>query len=96
VVYVEKRVVSGGYLPAMLDHLEAKQVDTGVNCTLWLTDDPAVFADVREVDGVKVVSPLQLYLDLRVLAGRGEEAAQEILEKELPRLLPRSHGGGRG
>jgi hypothetical protein len=59
-----------------------------VNCTLWITDDPAVFSDAREVDGVKVVSPLQLYLDLKVLAGRGDDAAQEILEKELHSLLP--------
>jgi hypothetical protein len=90
VVYVDKKVVSGGHLNTLLHHLEAKQVDTGANCTLWLTDDPAVFTDAREIDGVKLVSPLQLYLDSRVLTGRGEEAAQEILEKELPRLLPRS------
>jgi hypothetical protein len=54
-----------------------------VNCTLWLTDDPAVFTDAKQIKGVKVVSPLQLYLDLKLLAGRGEEAADEILQKEL-------------
>lgn len=90
VVYVDKKVVSGGNLTTLLDQLEARQVDTGVNCTLWVTDDPAVFSDAREVEGVRLVSPLQLYLDLKALAGRGEEAAQEVLEKELPMLLPGS------
>ena len=52
--------------------------------------DAAVFTDAREVDGVRVISPLQLYLDLRALAGRGEDAAQEILEKQLHPLLAAS------
>jgi hypothetical protein len=88
VVYIDKKVVSGANLKALLGHIDAREVDSGANCTLWITDDPAVFFDAREVDGMMVVSPLQLYLDLKVLAGRGEDAAQEILEKELPTLLP--------
>lgn len=99
-VYIDKKVESGTNLKSLLSHIDAREVDTGANCTLWITDDPAVFSDSREVDGVKVVSPLQLYLDLKVLAGRGEDAAQEILEKELHTLLPdsrhkseQSHGG---
>lgn len=88
VVFIDKKVETEDKLKALLRHLDAREVDTGVNCTLWITDDPAVFSDAREVDGVKVVSPLQLYLDLKVLAGRGEDAAQDILEKELHTLLP--------
>jgi hypothetical protein len=90
VVYIDKKVASETNLKTLLGHIDAREVDTGANCTLWITDDPAVFSDTREVDGVKVVSPLQLYLDLKVLAGRGEDAAQEILEKELRTLLPDS------
>lgn len=90
VVYIDKKVESEANLKALLSHIDAKDVDTGMNCALWITDDSAVFSDAREVDGVKVVSPLQLYLDLKVLAGRGEDAAEEILEKELPTLLPDS------
>ncbi len=86
-VYIDRKVESGSSLKALLRHLDAREVDTGANCTLWITDDPAVFTDAREFDGVKVVSPLQLYLDLKVLAGRGEDAAQEILERELQPLL---------
>jgi len=87
VVYIDKKIASEANLTALLDQIDAREVDTGVNCTLWLTDDTAVFANAREVDGVRIVSPLQLYLDLKMLAGRGEEAAQEVLEKELHTLL---------
>jgi hypothetical protein len=87
VVYMDRKVVSEDKFKALLDYLSAKEVDTGVNCTVWLTDDSAVFSDSREVDGVRIVSPIQLYLDLKNLPGRGEEAAQEVLQKELRTLL---------
>jgi hypothetical protein len=90
VFYLDRKVESGTSLNAFLGHLDAREVDTGANCTLWITDDSAVFTNARELDGVKVVSPLQLYLDLKALAGRGEDAAQEILEKELHPLLAAS------
>jgi len=91
VAYIDKKLAMDASLKDdLLAHLDAREVDTGVNCTLWLTDDPAVFTDAKEIDRVRIVSPLQLYLDLKVLAGRGEEAAQEILEKELRPLLSAS------
>jgi hypothetical protein len=90
VVYLDRKVESDTNLKALLGHMDARKVDTGANCTLWITDDPAVFTDASDINGVKVVSPLQLYLDLKVLAGRGEDAAQEILEKELHPLLAAS------
>jgi hypothetical protein len=86
VFYIDKKILSGGNLMLLLKHVDAKEVDTGANCTLWITNDPAVFIDAREVDGVQVVSPLQLYLDLKILPGRGADAAQEILERELHAL----------
>ena len=67
----------------LLDFIGAKRVETGANIALWLAGDPAVFYDMRSVSGLNVVSPLQLYLDLRRLAGRGEEAAQEVFEREI-------------
>jgi hypothetical protein len=90
VVYIDRKLESEANLKALLGHIDARKVDTGANCTLWITDDPAVFTDARDIDGVRVVSPLQVYLDLKVLAGRGEDAAQEILEKELHPLLAAS------
>jgi hypothetical protein len=87
VVYVDKSMESQSNLIDFLEHIDAKKVDTGANCTIWLTDDPAVFSDARELDEVSIVSPLQLYLDLRQLAGRGEEAAEEIAAKKLQELF---------
>jgi hypothetical protein len=88
VAYVDWKVIADSVLPSLLDHIDAREVDTGANCLLWITDDPAVFTDAMEINGLKVVSPLQLYLDLKILPGRGEEAAQEVLHKELSALLP--------
>jgi hypothetical protein len=87
VIYIDKKVASEANLSALLRHIDAREVDTGANCTLWITDDPAVFVDSGEIDAVNIVSPLQLYLDLMTLPGRGEEAAQEILRTKLPDAL---------
>ena len=34
----------------------------------------------NEFDGIRIVSPVQLYLDLKGITGRGEEAAQALLD----------------
>jgi hypothetical protein len=83
VVYLDRKLETGRKLKDLLEVIDAREVDSGANCTLWLTDDPAVFTDAKEFDGINVVSPLQLYLDLKVLSGRGEEAAQEIFTSVL-------------
>jgi hypothetical protein len=63
----------------------AKRVDTGANAVLWRTYDPAVFLGERLLGDppLKSVSALQLYLDLKQLHGRGEEAAQAVHEAEI-------------
>ena len=63
----------------------AKRVDSGANVVLWQTYDPAVFVGERPLGDppLKTVSPLQLYLDLRQLHGRGEEAAQAVYDAEI-------------
>ena len=43
----------------------------------------SVFHGVRSIDGIQVVSDLQLYLDLRRFPVRGEEAAERILAGRL-------------
>lgn len=63
--------------------LGLKPVSTGANLVVSAPFDSFVFYDQREVSGVSVVSPIQLYLDLIGESGRGEEAAQEILEKAI-------------
>lgn len=83
VAYIDSKLETDDKLKSLLTHIDAREVDSGANCTLWITDDPAVFTDAKVLDGVSVVSPLQLYLDLMALAGRGKDAAQEIFQKEL-------------
>jgi hypothetical protein len=63
----------------------AKRVDSGANVVLWQTYDPAVFLGERPLGDppIKTVSPLQLYLDLKQLHGRGEEAAQAVYDAEI-------------
>jgi len=96
VAYIDRKLETGNRLKSLLEHIDAREVDTGANCTLWIMDDPAVFTDAKEFDGVTLVSPLQLYLDLMALSGRGKDAAQEIFERELRPLLavgePKSGG----
>jgi len=83
VLYIDKAVAITGKLSDLFRCIDARGVDTGANCTLWLTDEPAVFKGSKNFDGVNAVSPIQLYLDLKVLPGRGEEAAKELYDREI-------------
>jgi hypothetical protein len=60
-----------------------KPVDSGGNVILLEPYDDGVFEGARDLYGMRAVSPVQLYLDLRSMPGRGEEAAEEILVREL-------------
>lgn len=66
-----------------LSLLELKEVADGANVSMLLPYDDGVFFDAREKDGLRIVSPIQTFLDLSSYRGRGEEAAQEILDKEI-------------
>ncbi len=61
--------------------LGLKKVDSGANVTLLRPYDAGVYLGSRELDEVRTVSPVQAYLDLTGLKGRGEEAASAILEE---------------
>lgn len=71
----------GASLDELPDLLELKPVTSGANVSLLAPFDAGVFAGARTIDGIRVVSPVQLYLDLRSFRGRGEEAAQALLEQ---------------
>ena len=43
--------------------------------------EPALLVLAREAPGLPIVSSPRLYADLRVLGGRGEEAAQHVREE---------------
>ena len=59
--------------------LNLKEVESGANVTLLGPYDEGVFYGTGEIEGFRVVSPLQIYLDLKGYKGRGEEAAEAIL-----------------
>jgi hypothetical protein len=63
--------------------LNLKQVSTGPNVTILEPYDEGVFYRLQDVKGMKVVSDVQLYLDLKSNKERGEEAASFILEQRL-------------
>ncbi len=75
------------YVRSSMDSLalntRLKPVDSGGNVLLLKPYDDGVFNNTRLQYEMRTVSPVQLYLDLQSMAGRGEEAAEEILTREL-------------
>ena len=65
----------------LTETLEIKPVDSGANVMLLKPYDDGVFYGTQDLEGSMVVSPVQNYLDLRSFRGRGEEAAEILLEK---------------
>jgi len=65
--------------------LSLKEVTSGANVALLIPYDEGVFYGARSIDGIYVASPVQVYLDLLKVKGRGEEAAQTILDEVIRR-----------
>ena len=61
--------------------LGIKEVASGSNVSLLTPYDEGVFYGLREIDGIRIASPIQIYLDLLGFRGRGEEAATALLEE---------------
>lgn len=61
--------------------LGLKEVPSGANVSLLTPYDDGVFYGASEIDGIRVASPIQVYLDLSSSRGRGEEAAAALLEE---------------
>ena len=78
---------STAYVGAQVDDISArlglKAVSSGANVSLIEPYDGGVLAGSRDVDGIRIASAVQTYLDLLSLKGRGEEAAQAILEQAI-------------
>ena len=68
-------------LPALAESLGISPIERSGNVKLVTPYDEGVFYGSKVVDGVRVVSPVQLYVDLFNHPGRGEEAAEKLLEK---------------
>jgi len=63
--------------------LELKEVTTGPNFSILEPYDDGVFYGSRTIKGIRVVSDVQLYVDLVNYKGRGEESAKFLLEQRL-------------
>lgn len=64
----------------------AKEVESGANLVLLSPFDRSVFAR-RLAAPEQTTSPMQTYLDLQSMAGRGSEAAEAVFEKHLRKSL---------
>lgn len=73
----------GRNIGSVANQLSLKEVPSGPNFTILEPYDEGVFYGSREVDGLKVVSDVQLYLDLVSFKGRGEESAKFLLEQRI-------------
>jgi hypothetical protein len=63
--------------------LNLKIVSTGSNVNLLEPYDAGVLYGAQEINGEKVVSDIQLYLDLQSYSGRGDEAAKSLFDNRL-------------
>ncbi|MHB1032967.1 MAG: type IV toxin-antitoxin system AbiEi family antitoxin [Pirellulaceae bacterium] len=73
------------YVPDSPDQVASrlglKTVPSGANVSLVVPYDEGVYYGAEDIGGTWIVSPIQLYLDLRRMKGRGEEAADALLEE---------------
>jgi hypothetical protein len=76
--YQRSQVYWAGEPAELADALGFKAAENGANIQVLTPRDDAVFLQGDEIDGVPVVSPLQLYLDLQRDPARGEEAAEQL------------------
>lgn len=66
--------------------LDLKEVTSGPNITLLKPYDESILWGIQDINGINVVSDVQLYLDLLSYKGRGEEAAKYLFENRLKRI----------
>jgi hypothetical protein len=79
-----------GNIGEIAGQLELKSVASGANISLVEPYDDGVFNGAKIKNTVKVTSPLQTYLDLCGIKGRGEEAAEFLKEKVMQPTWPKN------
>jgi hypothetical protein len=68
---------------AVLKQIEFSEEPKGANLWLALPDDEGVFHGSQVVEGIRCVSPVQTYLDLKAQPERAKDAAAELRRKLL-------------
>lgn len=66
--------------------LELKEVSSGANVLLLDPYDEGIFYGSQSVGNDQIVSPIQIYLDLMSISGRGEEAGEVIMEQAIKNI----------
>jgi len=75
-------MVSDDWVDKVLTALAAKEVDSGDNLVLLVPPDGGPFYESEQREGsLPYTNPLQTYLDVSHLPGRGEEAAEAVLNQ---------------
>ena len=85
-VYVGKVLQRPSIFASFCAECNAKEVDSGANLVLLTPFDQSVFVRCTSTPD-RTTSPLQTYLDLQSLAGRGSEAAEAVFEKHFRERL---------
>jgi len=64
--------------------VEAKPVESGENLIVFIPNDSGVFYGMdKGKDRLACTNPIQTYIDLAHAGGRGEEAAEAVLQQRL-------------
>jgi len=85
-VYVGAEAHQNRNQQSLHDDCGAREVESGANLVLLTPFDRSVFVR-RLPPPERTTSPLQTYLDLYSMAGRGEEAAEAVFEAHLRKAL---------
>ena len=85
-MYVSSEALHPRSLESLRVDCGAKGVESGANLVLLLPLDQSVFVR-RMPSPEQTTSPLQTYLDLQSMTGRGSEAAEAVFEKHLRKAL---------
>ncbi|MDZ4159634.1 MAG: type IV toxin-antitoxin system AbiEi family antitoxin [Anaerolineaceae bacterium] len=83
--YQKASVYVKGDVSSLIETLGWKAVTSGANVSLLIPYDDGVFYRVKDIDEIAIVSPVQTYLDLQSIRGRGQEAAQAV-RKEIEKI----------
>lgn len=72
-----------GETSELVKNLDLRPVSSGANVVILDPYDEGVFSGSREIRGIRVVSDVQLFVDLYTNPARGREQAEEILNRSL-------------
>ena len=64
--------------PALLDAISFREEERGANVWLVVPNDEGVFHGASDVEGIRCVHPVQVYLDLEAHPERADEAATRL------------------